>query len=270
MTGLLGVTRAAVEIEIRRTLRRRRFLVTVGLFLLAPAILALVAHGPAVRGGDDAAVAMAFMLAAIFIWLQVFVPIAAILHGTSMIQDEQEDRTLAYLTCRPIPRSLLLLAKWAANSLALAALGAASVGVGAAAFSLVSGRTLPAEPVARLAGAIALAAPVHTALYVLVSLLVKRAIIAGFLLAWVSEVATYIPAVVRKLTVTHYILSALVADEGTAALLRGDMPAAALPSTGLDIALGLLAFTGGSLLLSCLIFSRMDLAGARRAEDEGG
>ena len=50
-----------------------------------------------------------------FWWLYIrfIVPVLGVFYGTSLIADEVEDKTITYLFTRPVPRSAVLLGKYA-------------------------------------------------------------------------------------------------------------------------------------------------------------
>lgn len=50
-----------------------------------------------------------------FIFASFLVPVVALAHGTASIGGDREDRTLLFLLVRPIPRALILLAKFLAT-----------------------------------------------------------------------------------------------------------------------------------------------------------
>src|SRR5438105_3000556 len=86
-------------LTLRQHLRGRRWLVMGVLFLL-PAGLAMVIRATA---PDAPGIALEFIFCFMFI-PQALLPLVALVYGSGMIQDEQEEQTLTYLLIRPIPK----------------------------------------------------------------------------------------------------------------------------------------------------------------------
>jgi ABC-2 type transport system permease protein len=105
--------------------------------------------------------------------------------ATAIVSQEVEQKTIVYLLTRPIPRWQMLLARWLAASVAVA--GIAVIAVLANAFSTLGGLS-PA--VGRDLLAIVTGAFAYTALFLLVSLLLNRAMVVCLIFAfgWESAV----------------------------------------------------------------------------------
>ncbi len=111
-------------------------------------------------------------------------PLVALVYGTAVLGAEIEDGTAVYVLSKPIPRSAIVLAKlaaaWIATTATVAgcALLAAIVGiVGAPEDGIIIGFTI----------AIALGALVYSALFIFLSVVTSRALIAGLAYVFIWE-----------------------------------------------------------------------------------
>ncbi len=94
-----------VYFSLRRQLRPRRLAVAFLLFILLIIVAALV--------GDERSLSIRRFVRAVIepSFCRFFLPIMALTFGTAVLGDEREDKTLVYLTTRPLPRWSLFLAK---------------------------------------------------------------------------------------------------------------------------------------------------------------
>ncbi|MBW3632743.1 MAG: ABC transporter permease [Chloroflexi bacterium] len=124
-------------------------------------------------------------------------PIVVLLPATAAFGNELEDGTLPYLLMKPVTRLRLAFGKYAA--VLLVTVPALLVGVAAA--TLVASRGPDAEDLRRLflamAGASAAGAVLLGAVFLLVSLVVPRALLAGmiYIFAWESLLGRFLPGV---------------------------------------------------------------------------
>jgi ABC-2 type transport system permease protein len=124
-------------------------------------------------------------------------PIVVLLPATAAFGNELEDGTLPYLLMKPVSRFRLVFGKYAA--VLLVTVPALLVGV--VVTTLVASRGPDAENLGRLfmamAGASAAAAVLLGAVFLLVSLVVPRALLAGmiYIFAWESLLGRFLPGV---------------------------------------------------------------------------
>jgi ABC-type transport system involved in multi-copper enzyme maturation permease subunit len=124
-------------------------------------------------------------------------PIVVLLPATAAFGDELEDGTLPYLLMKPVSRARLILGKYAA--VLLVTLPASILGL--AVTTLIASRTPEAENLLRVLGAMVGAATAATvllaAVFLLVSLVVPRALLAGmiYIFAWESLLGRFLPGV---------------------------------------------------------------------------
>jgi ABC-2 type transport system permease protein len=134
-------------------------------------------------------------------------PLAILTLGTNALGNELEDRTLVYLVLKPIPRWRIVVEKFLAVVLASTLL----LWIGAALAWLMASR---GDAGANLDQLLAIEAGVfaavlgYGAIFLTISLLVPRALLAGIMysLLWETTVARFIPGV-RLFSVRHYVVS---------------------------------------------------------------
>lgn len=139
------------------------------------------------------------------LWAPTLLPIVALLLATAAFGNEIEDRTLPYLTSKPAPRLRIVAEKWMAT--VLVALPALLLGL--AVTTLIASRG-PVETASRvaapadlwpllgaMAGATAAGVLLLTAIFLLVGLVIPRALLAGmvYVFAWESLLGRFLPGV---------------------------------------------------------------------------
>jgi len=170
---------------------------------------------------------------------------------TAIISQEVEQKTIVYLLTRPVPRWMLLLTRYVASVLVVAALGIFSAiltAVGAGSSSLLAG-----DCFAILVGAMA-----YGAIFLFVSLLFNRSLIICILYAFGWEAAIpNLPGEMYRLSVFSYLqaiaehpsegdskgLSFLTGTAGSNALSRGSAMTTMVVMTVVLLALAAWWFT---------------------------
>lgn len=140
------------------------------------------------------------------------IPVTVLVLATGAFGNEIEDQTLSYLVLKPVTRLRIVLEKYLAVTfiaLPLVLLGTA------ASWAIVFNEDLRASSSTDvLAAALAtagMAVLAYAALFLLVSLLIPRALLAGvfYILVWESLLGRYLPGL-RTLGVSHYTESIFV------------------------------------------------------------
>ena len=169
-------------------------------------------------------------------------PITVLILATAALGNEVEDRTLPYLTLKPIGRLRIVLEKLA--GVLVIALPTVLVGLAATALIVSLGQddygrlarrfsgTLDLGPVVwAMLGAAAVGVVATSAIFLAVSLIVPRALLAGIIyaFAWESLLGRFLPGI-RLVSIRHYVQSTFVAllDDpgvtiGGATSLRGSL-----------------------------------------------
>jgi ABC-type transport system involved in multi-copper enzyme maturation permease subunit len=235
----------------RRTGRTRTFAL-LGLF---PVVLAVVAriflHG---RSGDMAAVFTEILMV---FFLQFYIVILALFYGTSITAEEVENRTLAYLVTRPVPKPAIVVGKFAAYS----ALMSVMVAVGLAVSFFILNAARLGDPDLFVAffhylGVLVLGILAYTAFFAFIGTILKRAIILGLVFGFGWEtVIQYFPGSTQRFSIVHYLKSLLPyrpgsgGGRGVALLLFRLEPTAPLLAV-----FALVAITAVFLALACGLF----------------
>jgi ABC-2 type transport system permease protein len=193
-----------VRVTVRQLLGRRRTLIMV-LLALVPIALALLfrlsSGAPASIAGDRdflRSVLDAFLVT-------LLLPLIALLFGTAAFGAEIEDGTVVYLLAKPIPRWKTVLAK-------LLVAGTATIVLAGAATLLTLVITVAGASgwegllTGYLAG-VSAGSVIYTAVFVALSLVTSRALIAGlvFVVIWEGVLANLL-AGIRFLSIRQYAL----------------------------------------------------------------
>jgi ABC-2 type transport system permease protein len=229
---------------------------TFALFGLIPVALA-VAVRIFLRGrtGDIAAVSTEILMV---FFLQIYIVLLSLFYGTSVTAEELENRTLAYLITRPVPKTAIVVGKYAAYVALVFVLTA--VGLGASYFILnESNLGDPALYTKFLGylGVLGLGILAYTAFFAFLGAILKRAIILGLVFGFGWEtVIQYFPGSTQRFSIVHYLKSLLpyrpesrAAGRGVALLLfRLE------PTPDFLAALALAGIAAAFLALTCWLF----------------
>ena len=140
--------------------------------------------------------------------MPTLLPIVVLLPATAAFGDELEDGTLPYLLMKPVSRLRLVLGKYVA--VLLVTIPALLVGL--AVTTLIAARApgrgrSGSRSLVAMAGAAAAAAALLGAVFLLVSLVIPRALLAGmiYIFAWESLLGRFLPGV-RAISSREYTL----------------------------------------------------------------
>ena len=194
---------ALLNITAARQVRGRRLLILCVLFAL-PILFAVLAHRfeDPYRLEDVEAVLIFGLIP------NAFLPLAALLFSSGMVQDDVEEQTLTYLLIRPIPRWLIYLVKVAGTWLVISLLNALFTTAALMAVYWGTGELAPDALFQRagiLAAILSLSLFAYTALFGGLSLLTRRSLVLGVLYIIVFEgVVANIDFMIRHVTVMYY------------------------------------------------------------------
>ena len=235
-----------------RTGKTRVFAI-LGLMPVALAVIRRVAiHG---RSGLMTAVFTEILMV---FFLQFYIVILALFYGTSVTAEEVENRTLAYLITRPIPKPAIVLGKFAAYSLLMFAMVALSLTLSY--FIMNAARLSDPElylTFLRYLGVLGLGVLAYAAFFTFLGTILKRAIIVGLVFGFGWEnVIQYFPGSTQKFSIVHYLKSLLPYSP---AHVRGGRGVALLlfrlePTAPLTAILTLVVITAALLALACWVF----------------
>ena len=147
-------------------------------------------------------------------------PIVILLPATAVFGNELEDGTLPYLLMKPVSRLRLALGKYAAVLL----VSVPALVIGLAATTAVASRGPGAEALGQvfvaMVGASVAAAALLSAVFLLVSLVIPRALLAGmvYVFAWESLLGRFLPGVraISSRESTLRVFDGLLAGDATA------------------------------------------------------
>lgn len=191
-------------------------------------------------------------------YLQFLILILSLFFGTSVCSEEIENKTLTYLTTRPIPKSAIILGKYAAYSL-LAVLMVV-MGLTASFFILNFEKLLDFSLYSFLLkdiGVLSLGVICYMALFTLIGTFLQRSIIVGLIFSFGWEnVIQYFPGSTQKFAIVHYLKSLLPShySGGKFSILLFQLEPT---STGTAVFV-LVLLTGIFLALACYVFSRRE------------
>ncbi len=176
-------------------------------------------------------------------------PIVVLLPATAAFGDELEDGTLPYLLMKPVSRARLVLGKYAATLLVTIP----ALALGLAVTTVIASRAPEAGDLLRIlaamVGAAAVAAVLLGAVFLLVSLFIPRALLAGmvYVFAWESLLGRFLPGV-EAVSSREYTLRVFTG------ILEND------PSLATNAALTMGAVAVAALILAVWRLRRLQLA----------
>lgn len=231
-----------------RQLAGRGRTVLMGILALLPVLLAVVYR----LGGEDTD--QAKWVAQVLLdglVVTTLLPLAALVYGTAALGAEIEDGTAVYLLAKPVSRARIILAKllaaWALTTVTVLASGliAGAIGLaGAPGHGLLLGFA-----VGIVAGSL-----VYSALFVMLSVVTSRALIAGLVYVFVWEgLVNGLFAGTRMLSVRHYTLAV--------AGIFVDLPASVFEAKLAPVAAVVLMtlFGGGSIWIAIRRLRRFEI-----------
>lgn len=233
-----------------RALARGRRLLVVALLLAVPALLSIayIASQKNPNGGSFVMTLFDQMT------LPVLLPLTALIFATSALGGEIEDRTLLYLTLRPVSRLAVVVGKLIAATALTVALVEVSLAVTylIAVRGLGDAQNLGAIQLAGLAGCLA-----YSSLFLLIGLLApRRALLIGFIyvLAW-EGFAAGLSTALATASLRRYVEGALHAWLGHSSLAALQPSSVGGTTSAAVLALVLL----GGIALTTLRLRRMEL-----------
>jgi len=196
-------------ITLRGLLGRKRSLLLIPLPLVLIALSLLINGAPVSTGNAIDVVVLGLGVA-------VILPLTALIVGTSVLGSEVDDGTIVHILAKPVPRREIVLTKY----LVAAVVSAVVAGVAL----LVSGAIVASVSVGvgfAVAGAIG--AFVYSALFLLASLLIRRAVLVGlaYILLWEGLLGNVLDGT-KVLSVQKYVTEFAAAISGSP-LVHGPM-----------------------------------------------
>ncbi len=146
-----------------------------------------------------------FQKIGIIFFFGFFIQILALFYGTSIINDEVNDKTLIYLTTKPISKSSILLGKYLANfviSLLIMVIGLAISYIAA-----LKGHTFDPFEILATFGIAAITILLYMALFTLFGTTLKRPIMIGlmYIFGWELILTPLIGGTLQKFSFAFYL-----------------------------------------------------------------
>jgi ABC-2 type transport system permease protein len=193
---------ALYTLTLRQHFHGKRWLVLGALFT-APAALAALVRATA---PDVPPIQLEFMFVFMLI-PQALLPLVALLYGSGVIQDEQEEQTFTYLLIRPIPRWAIYAVKVLATATTTVALTAVFTTLTYLVIYLGAdgaGDNIPLRCV-KAVGVHCLVVVAYCSLFGVMSLLTRWTLVLGFVYTAIFEgLLANLPFSVRLLAVIYY------------------------------------------------------------------
>jgi ABC-2 type transport system permease protein len=141
------------------------------------------------------------------LFFPTLLPITVLILATGALGNEVEDRTLPYLTLKPLTRLRIVLEKWL-GSIAVAIPAICS---GILVTSLIVLRDESSDDKRTIIGALvatAIGICAYTAIFMFISLIIQRALLVGIIytFVWESILGRYLPGL-RIVSVRHFVTS---------------------------------------------------------------
>lgn len=194
---MMAVERALASVTARQILARRRALALAAFGLLPVAIAAII------RRNGEPALMTAIELNTMIVF-PVILPIVALVIGTGVFGAEIDDGTALYVLSKPVARWRIVLTR----VLVAAAVTALLTAPAALLVFPVAGAAGRAGVGLAFAAAVAVGALLYSAVFVALSLVTRRALVAGlvYVVVWEGIIATQAPGA-RYLSVIQFVLT---------------------------------------------------------------
>jgi ABC-2 type transport system permease protein len=197
-----GACWALYLLTLRQHLHGKRWIAATLLFMAPVAIAVLIRIS---RSGPPS-VFREFVLCWILV-PQAILPLIALLYGSGIIQDEEEDQTITYLIVRPISKPLLYWTKMAATWTTIVVLVFALTTLTYAAIYLMPDMNwaLVSQRLIKAVAILALAAITYCSIFGLLSLITRHVLIVGAIYIVIVEgLLASLPFSLRTTTVIYY------------------------------------------------------------------
>jgi ABC-2 type transport system permease protein len=237
--------------------KRTKIFVALSLIPVVIMLLAKVVEMSNPRG--DVTAEAVFSRVLLVVYIQLLIPILALLFGSIIINEEIDHKTLVFLSTSPIPKPSVVLGKFAAYATLVSLM--VSVGL-ALSFFIMNidslGKMVHVDDFLRFWGAGLLALVTYMAVFTLLGTLLKKSMILGlfFIFGW-ENVVQYFPGTTQKFTVIHYIKSMLPYSQEKNAFLRL-LLARLEPSSPVEAVTILLILTVVTLAAAAYVFQNKE------------
>jgi ABC-2 type transport system permease protein len=225
------------SLTVRHLVTSRRGLATAAL----AAVPLVVAVGLALGGAEGFDVVL-LQVFAIPLEFQVVLIFVTLVHATALVREEIEDETLPYLLLRPVAKPAVAAYKYVGYLAAVLLLLLPPLALAYVVTQAYAGQPLAGDldVAAALLAAAALAAAAYGAIFLFLSLLVRKPLGVGLLFGFVWEaIVGGLPGDVPRLSVIHYVRSLIkgLVEVGPLSTYATDVPPGAAAAVLAGIAL---------------------------------
>jgi len=240
--------------SLRRQLRPRRLVVALILFLVLAALVGTLG------------LIVPWEIKSFGMWIiglsfcGFFLPIITLTLGTAVIGDDREDKTLVYLSIRPLPRWSIYLAKVLGTLPLALGISLGAVFALCAVASACGGLPLPLSEVAWMfLPTIALGTFAYLAFFGWLGAVFRNAMLIGIAHVFLVEFFMgNVPGVLKRISISFYIRCMLYDAGKEHGLKPPEIPPSFLPVKGDEAATSLLVVGVGFMLLGMYWFSRRE------------
>lgn len=195
-------------LTVRQFLRSRSIYVVLGISLIAAIIAGIAQAAPGEQSDRD----LRSIFSDLYLGLLAgtLLPLATLVLATAAIGDEIEDRTLQYLTLKPMSRYRIVFEKLLAVAIVLAPLTWFGIAVAWAITAFGNFGALDDLLWPALVSSL-VAITGFGSLFMLLSLFIQRALLAGvfYVFVWESALSQFLPGI-RSISIRHYTQSLYV------------------------------------------------------------
>jgi ABC-2 type transport system permease protein len=196
------VDRTVMWLTFRQLFVRRR-LIAAALFSLVPVVIALIRRGS--RPDVDPQQVQFLLMLYREIVVGTLLPLAAVVFGTTAFGGEFEEGTIVYLLVKPLPRWKVVASKFAVATLSTTLVMIPALVLP---WLVLGGTAVPSQVPLAYAAGIGLGALFYCAIFIVLGLSSKRALVLGLLYIVVLEfVMSRNVAGVKSFSVREYVLT---------------------------------------------------------------
>jgi ABC-2 type transport system permease protein len=240
-----------IGLTLRYLLGTRRS-IAMAVLAAVPLILAVSLAASRVAAYDI----LLFQSVMVPLFLQVVLIFVTLVNASTLIREEIEDNTLPYLLTRPISKPAIVLYKYLGYLIVVLVLLIPPIVLAYAVTEAYTGTgfSTDSDVLAGFLVATILGSAAYGALFLFISVLVRRPLAVGLLIGFVWEsIVGSIPGQVPKLSVIHYLRS----------ILKGMIAVGPLTTYSTDVSAGisvvvLVGFTVAMVVVSMLVFQQME------------
>lgn len=257
--SLIAAIKEIYKFFLVQELKSRRTKIFFIISLIPVLVLLLAKVVELTNPNSDVTAAMVFSRVLLIVYIQLLIPVLALVYGGLIVNEEVDQKTLVFLTTSPIPKPSVVIGKYGAY----ATLSAITVNIGLVLCFLIIninrlGDMIYVKAFFSFIGAGLLALVAYMGLFTLLGTLMKKSMVMGllFIFGW-ENVVQYFPGVTQKFTLIHYIKSLLPSGGGKASFLYFLLVRVQPSSTAESITMLLLILVA-SLALAAFVFQNRE------------